>query len=87
MRQLFHDLQDEIEAKFTDLDGEGAFEGEATALPHGGLSRPRVLQDGANIEKAAVLFTHAIGPQPSLLPPRIATRTWRDSPSRRRRSR
>ena len=60
-RQLFRELQDEIEAKFADLDGEGTFEGKATALPHGGLSRPRVLQDGANIEKAAVLFTHAIG--------------------------
>ncbi|MCY3820724.1 MAG: oxygen-dependent coproporphyrinogen oxidase [Gammaproteobacteria bacterium] len=61
VRQLFRDLQDEIEARLADLDGEGAFEGQAAALPHGGLSRPRVLQDGASIEKAAVLFTHAIG--------------------------
>ena len=60
-RQLFRDLQDEIQAKFADLDGEGAFAGEDTALPGGGLSRPRVLQDGARIEKAAVLFTHATG--------------------------
>ena len=61
VRQLFRGLQEEIEAKFMDLDGTGAFAGQATALPYGGLSRPRVLQDGANIEKAAVLFTHAIG--------------------------
>ena len=61
VRQLFRDLQDEIEAKLADLDGEGAFAGQATALPDGGISRPRVLHDGANIEKAAVLFTYAIG--------------------------
>ena len=61
VRQLFRELQEEIEAKFAELDGEGAFTGQAATLPHGGLSRPRVLEDGANIEKAAVLFTHAIG--------------------------
>lgn len=60
-RRLFRDLQDDIEAKFADLDGSAAFAGQDTALPGGGLSRPRVLQDGAHIEKAAVLFTHAIG--------------------------
>ena len=60
-RQLFRDLQDEIEARLARLDGEGRFAGQSTALPRGGLSRSRVLQDGANIEKAAILFTHAIG--------------------------
>ena len=60
-RQLFRDLQDEIEARLARLDGEGSFGGQSTALPRGGLSRSRVLQDGANIEKAAILFTHAIG--------------------------
>ncbi len=60
-RELFRELQGEIEAKFAHLDGEGGFAGQATALPRGGLSRPRVLQNGANIEKAAVLYTHAIG--------------------------
>ena len=60
-RQLFRDLQDEIESSLARLDGEGGFSGQSTPLPRGGLSRSRVLQDGANIEKAAVLFTHAIG--------------------------
>ena len=69
--RLFRDLQDEIEAAFERLDGEGTFAGESTALPHGGLARPRVLQDGANIEKAAVLFTHAIGDS---LPPAATER-------------
>ena len=61
VREFFRDLQDVIEARFQRLDGEGVFVGESTALPRGGLSRPRVLQDGPNMEKAAVLFTHAIG--------------------------
>ena len=61
VREFFRDLQDEIEARFQRLDGEGVFVGESTALPRGGLSRARVLQDGPNIEKAAVLFTHAVG--------------------------
>ena len=60
-RQLFLDLQDEIEVTLAVLDGAAKFVGKGTALSHGGLSRPRVLQDGARIEKAAVLFTHAIG--------------------------
>ena len=60
-RQLFAGLQDEIQAKLADLDGAGAFVGEDTALPGGGMTRPRVLQDGARIEKAAILFTHASG--------------------------
>ena len=60
-RQLFRDLQDEIESSLARLDGEGGFDGQSTPLPRGGLARARVLQDGANIEKAAVLFTHATG--------------------------
>ena len=60
-RALFRELQDEIESALARLDGGGRFEGSCTALPSGGMSRPRVLQDGGDIEKAAVLFSHAIG--------------------------
>ena len=61
VRRCFLERQADIIRELERLDGARRFSGEDLATPGGGLSRPRVLQDGAAIEKAAVLFTHSIG--------------------------
>jgi coproporphyrinogen III oxidase len=60
------ELQARICAALEDEDGTASFRGVEAVSPGGGLSRPRVLEGGAVIEKAAVNFTHARGPA---LPP------------------
>ena len=61
VRRRFLALQGTIISELERLDGVRRFAGEDLAGPGGGLSRPRVLENGGAIEKAAVLFTHSIG--------------------------
>lgn len=71
VRDYFMQLQDQIVAGLEGLDGEASFLREEIPGPGGALSRPRVLADGPHIEKAAVQFTHSIGPS---LPPAATER-------------
>ena len=71
VRDYFMDLQDRIVAVLETLDGEQQFLREEIPGPDGALSRPRVLEDGKNIEKAAVQFTHSRG---ASLPPAATER-------------
>lgn len=71
VRNYFMDLQDRIVAALEDLDGAQRFAVESIPGPGGALSRPRVLQDGAQVEKAAVQFTHSVG---TALPPAATER-------------
>jgi coproporphyrinogen III oxidase len=64
-------LQERICAAFEAEDGARFFREEATPGPGRALSRPRVLEDGAVFEKAAVHFTHARG---DALPPAATAR-------------
>ena len=59
----FHTLQ-QICSELERVDGLAEFSLEVIEPPNGGMSRPRVLTDGQHIEKAAVQFTHSIGPTP-----------------------
>ncbi len=61
VREYFVDLQDRIVAALEALDGEQTFSREELPGADGALARPRVLEDGPNIEKAAVQFTHSLG--------------------------
>ncbi len=53
--------QDTICAGLEQVDGRAHFAEQRFESPTGGLHRPRVVQDGAVIEKAAVQFSHSIG--------------------------
>jgi coproporphyrinogen III oxidase len=64
-------LQEAICARLQQLDGAGHFRGDDIATDNGALARPRVLEDGRHIEKAAVQFTHSIG---AALPPAATER-------------
>ena len=55
------DLQDRICAALEAADGEAKFRRDELPREGGGVSRPRVLEDGPFIEKAAVNFTHTFG--------------------------
>jgi len=70
-RDYFMELQDRIVATLEQLDGGGRFLRENIPAGNGGLSRPRVLERGERIEKAAVQFTHSIGDK---LPPAATER-------------
>ena len=67
----FMALQSEICQALEALDGQAAFSLEQIRPPNGGLSQPRVMADGAHIEKAAVQFTHSKG---AALPPAATER-------------
>lgn len=67
----FMALQSEICQALEALDGQAVFSDEQIRPPNGGLSQPRVLADGAHIEKAAVQFTHSKG---AALPPAATER-------------
>jgi len=54
-------LQDAICAGLEEIDGSASFSEQRFESPAGGLHRPRVLQDGPVIEKAAVQFSHSVG--------------------------
>ena len=65
VRAFLMALQDEICAAFEAVDGEARFDRREEAGA-GGLTRPRVLEGGPVLEKAAVNFSHSRGPA---LPP------------------
>ena len=67
----FQTLQQQICSELERVDGLAEFSVEVIEPPNGGMSRPRVLADGQHIEKAAVQFTHSIGPT---LPPAATER-------------
>ena len=71
VRDYFMSLQDEIVAALTTLSDGGNFITEDLPGPEGTLSRPRVLENGNQIEKAAVQFTHSRG---ASLPPAATER-------------
>jgi len=71
VRDRFLALQDEICAALEEIDGGEGFREERAPGPDGTLARPRVLEEGPVIEKAAVHFTHAAGPR---LPPAASER-------------
>jgi coproporphyrinogen III oxidase len=64
-------LQDRLCAALEAADGSARFREERLEGAGGTLARPRVLEDGAAIEKAAVHFTHSAGPA---LPPAATER-------------
>jgi coproporphyrinogen III oxidase len=61
VRAWLQGLQDRICAAFEREDGAARFREERFEGPGGTLAQPRVLEDGALFEKAAVHFTHARG--------------------------
>ena len=71
VRDYFMSLQDRIVEALEAVDGEARFLREELPGPGGTLSRPRVLEGGHHIEKAAVQFTHSRGPA---LPPAATAR-------------
>lgn len=71
VRSYFMSLQDQIVSALETLDGAVRFGREELPSAHGGLSRPRVLENGQHIEKAAVQFTHSVG---TSLPPAATER-------------
>jgi coproporphyrinogen III oxidase len=71
VRDYFSALQNSICARLEYLDGAQRFRGDESTSPGGGVARPRVLEGGVHIEKAAVQFTHSIG---TSLPPAATER-------------
>ncbi|MEZ4280403.1 MAG: oxygen-dependent coproporphyrinogen oxidase [Myxococcota bacterium] len=61
VRAFLDGLQLRICETLAALDGGPGFRGEDLPRQGGGLSRPRVLEDGPVFEKAAVQFTHTEG--------------------------
>jgi len=80
VREFLDDLQTRICVGLEGLDGEALFVGEEIERSGGGVSRPRVLEGGAVIEKAAVHFTHTHGadmpPAATVRRPELAGRTY-----------
>ena len=71
VRDYLDGLQNRICAALESQDGGARFREQLVEGPGGALSRPRVLEDGAVFEKAAVHFTHARAPA---LPPAATDR-------------
>jgi coproporphyrinogen III oxidase len=71
VRDFLCTLQDRICQGLEQADGEARFRCEEIERPGGGLSRPRVLEEGPVLEKSAVNFTHTLGKQ---LPPAASER-------------
>lgn len=71
IRDYFINLQDRIVGTLESLDGSTEFRREELPGPNGALSRPRVLENGRYVEKAAVQFTHSVGDS---LPPAATER-------------
>lgn len=61
VKAYLEDLQDRICQSLEAWDGGSSFRREEIPRPGGGASRPRVLEDGVRIEKAAVNYTHTLG--------------------------
>ena len=71
VREYLLGLQARICASIEALDGTMRFSTQDIATPDGALARPRVLENGPRIEKAAAQFTHSIG---ASLPPAATER-------------
>ncbi|MCE2392971.1 MAG: oxygen-dependent coproporphyrinogen oxidase [Proteobacteria bacterium] len=71
VRAYLEGLQDRLCEALEEQDSEARFSRQEIAAPGGGNSRPRILADGEAIEKAAVSFTHSVGPH---LPPAATER-------------
>ncbi len=80
VRDFLDGLQHQICEVLETLDGEIRFRREEIPRPGGGVSRPRVLEEGAVFEKAAVHFTHSHGgampPAATLRRPELVGRTY-----------
>ena len=61
VREFLRSLQEKICCELERVDGKARFKEDAQHTEGGGLSAPRVLADGANIERAGVNFTHSVG--------------------------
>lgn len=61
VREFLTDLQERICASLEAADGEAAFREDPLESPTGGLSRPRILEDGPVLERAGVMFSHTVG--------------------------
>ena len=61
VRDYFQTLQSSICSLLEAEDGEAQFTLESIESPDGGLSQPRVIDDGPVLERGAVQFTHARG--------------------------
>ena len=57
----FTELQEALCGALAGFDGGAEFSREEIPGPGGGLSRPRVLEGGRHLEKAAVQYTHSVG--------------------------
>lgn len=71
VRKCLLELQDRICAALETLDGEARFRRDEIGREQGGSSRPRVLEGGRHVEKAAVNFSHTVGAK---LPPAATER-------------
>ena len=60
VKQFFIGLQAQICGELESIDGK-TFSCEDLNTTNGGISKPRVLEDGGYLEKAAVNFTHSKG--------------------------
>ena len=54
-------LQDSICEALEKIDGVASFSREVITNDQKGFSRPRVIDDGQYIERAAVLFSYSVG--------------------------
>lgn len=61
VRAWMLDLQDRLTVALEDQDGRARFSERVLHGERGGLSRPRVLEDGPVLERAAVHFSHTLG--------------------------
>jgi coproporphyrinogen III oxidase len=61
VRRFLEDLQVEICAALEAQDGTACFQAHDEQSTGGGVSAPRVLADGAVIERAGVALTHSVG--------------------------
>jgi len=61
VHEFLTDLQDRVCASLELADGASTFSEDALETPSGGLSRPRILEDGPVLERAGVMFSHTVG--------------------------
>jgi len=60
-REYFMELQDRICDALEDIDSQARFQKDEFPGDRGGTARPRVLEGGPHLEKAAVNFSHTVG--------------------------
>ncbi|MDG2335174.1 MAG: oxygen-dependent coproporphyrinogen oxidase [Myxococcota bacterium] len=61
VRDYLMDLQERVCSALEEIDADAQFRRDEIPREGGGVSRPRVLEEGAVCEKAAVNFTHTTG--------------------------